>query len=142
MKFHKLKPYNKNVQILAMKSRYPQFKVKVKKNGYIEFKGILRVKPELPEYEILIIYRGSLSPIVKVLNPKLVDKPPHVYPPDNNLCLFHPDNFKWKKETLIASEIIEWSSAWIYFYEVWLQYGIWYGPEAKHNSINKIENEK
>lgn len=119
-----------------MKQKYPQFKCRID-GDKITFTGDLHVKSEFPVYTVSIEYRGNLSPIVKVINPPLVDKPPHVYA-EKKLCLYHPDNFKWKKEKLIAKEIIEWTATWIYFYEVWIEKGKWFGPEAPHN-IEKIE---
>ncbi len=118
-----------------MKGKYPQFSYKIEGDSIV-FKGELHVKPEFPVYKVSIEYRNNLTPIVKVINPPLVEKPPHVYP-DKKLCLFHPDEFSWRKEKLIANEIVEWTAAWIYFYEVWLEKGEWYGPEAPHNNLEK-----
>jgi hypothetical protein len=131
----KSKPFNTDVQIWAMRSRYPNFRVKRKSELEIEFTGELHVKPELPTYKVSITYRGSLSPMVKVISPDLVPDPPHFYKESKTLCLYHPENFKWAKEKLIANEIVAWTATWIYFYEVWLQTGIWYGPEASHDTI-------
>lgn len=131
----KQKKYDNSLQIIAMKRRYPQFKHKVEGSSIV-FIGELQVKPEFPVYTVSIHYRNSLPPIVKVLNPVLVDTPPHVYL-EKKLCLFHPEKFIWKKEKLIANEIIEWTAAWIYFYEVWLEKGKWFGPEAPHNIEKK-----
>ncbi len=130
--YFKKKKYDSKLQIIAMKNKYPQFKHKIE-GDYIIFTGVIKVKPEFPEYTVSIQYRNNLSPVIHIINPPLVENPPHVYS-ENKLCLYHPDNFKWKKEKLIANEIIEWTSAWIYFYEVWLETGIWYGPEAQHNT--------
>lgn len=117
-----------------MRSRYPNFRAKRKSESEIEFIGNLQAKPELPVYTVSITYRGSSSPIVKIVSPELVSDPPHFYKGSKSLCLYHPENFKWAKEKLIANEIVAWTAAWIYFYEVWLQTGIWYGPEASHNT--------
>lgn len=121
-----------------MKNKYPQFKHKIV-GGSIIFTGVLKVKPEFPEYTVSIQYRNNLSPIIHIINPPLAENPPHVYS-ENKLCLYHPNNFNWKKEKLIANEIIEWTSAWIYFYEVWLETDKWFGPEVPHN-IQKEEYE-
>lgn len=134
----KKRKYNPQIQIFAMKQKYPQFRSKIKENSII-FIGEIQVKPEFPYYKVSIEYRNSLAPRVQILHPLLVDNPPHVYS-EKKLCLYHPDNFTWKKENLIANEIIEWTAAWIYFYEVWLETGNWYGPEAPHN-IEKQEYE-
>lgn len=123
-----------------MKSRYPHFKYKQNGDNDIVFTGDLFIKPELPIYTVSIHYRGNLSPIVKILNPVLVKDPPHYYKSSDSVCLYHPDNYKWRKENLIASNIISWTIAWIYFYEYWLQTGDWVGPEVSHD-LNMKENE-
>jgi hypothetical protein len=135
-KFFSPKKNNPIVQISAMKSKYPQFKFK-REGGKIVFTGQLLIKPEFPIYKISVEYRGNLKPLVKVMDPPLLENPPHFYKSTNSLCLYHPDNFKWSAEKLIAKEIMQWSIAWIYFYQVWLEKGIWYGPEAKHTTSNK-----
>lgn len=134
--YSKKKPLNPVVQIGAMKSRFPNFRSK-QKNGNIVFTGDLVIKPELPIYNVSVEYRGNLKPLVKVNSPALVENPPHFYHSNNSLCLYHPDNFKWSGEKLIAKEIMQWTIAWIYFYEYWLQTGEWIGPEAVHNTEKK-----
>jgi hypothetical protein len=140
MAFHKTKTYNYDIQIWAMRSKYPQFKVKKKSKSEFEFIGDLQVKPEFPLYTVSITYRGSSTPLVKILSPELVSNPPHFYKQSQTLCLYHPDNYKWTKEKLVATDIVSWTAAWIYFYEVWLEKGIWYAPEATHTKTQK-ENE-
>lgn len=141
MAFQKTKVYNSDVQIWAMKHRYSHFKSKKRDKYDIEFTGTLKVKPELPTYTVSIQYRGNKNPIVKVIKPALVENAPHIYPTEKNLCLYHPSDFNWQKEKLIANEIMDWTAAWIYFYEVWLQKGIWYGPEAAHNIPKTLNDE-
>ncbi|HSZ72195.1 MAG TPA: hypothetical protein VK750_05925 [Cytophagaceae bacterium] len=120
-----------------MKSHYPNFTHKVLGDAHIVFIGDLIIKPELPVYTISIEYKGSSRPLVKVLSPALVERPPHFYPHDKTLCLYHRKNFFWKKEHLISQYIVSWTAAWIYFYEAWLQDGEWYGPEVPHDTENK-----
>jgi hypothetical protein len=135
--FSKHKKANPLVQIGAMKSKYPQFKSK-QKGDNIVFTGDLFIKPELLIYNVSIEYRGNLRPVVKINSPALVEKPPHTFA-DKSLCLYHSDNFKWSTDKLIAKEIIQWTVAWIYFYEYWLQTGEWVGPEVAHNTDKKDE---
>jgi len=71
-------------------------------------------------------------PKVKVLEPTLVEKPPHYYHQLGCLCLYKPDNFNWTATKPISNYIIPWTSCWLYFYEVWKGNGIWLGPEASH----------
>lgn len=127
------KYYNPDIQIWAMKSRYPQFKARKLGPYEIEFTGSLMVKPSFPEYNVSITYQGNNRPLVRVLKPTLVEKPPHFYKESQTLCLYHPNNFCWSKEKLIAKNIVSWTAAWIYFYEVWLKEDKWYGPEADHS---------
>ncbi len=123
-----------------MKSRYPQFKAKKRGQYDIEFIGELTVKPVFLVYTVSITYRGDLRPLVKVISPNLVEDPPHFYKESQSLCLYHPKNYNWAKEKLIAKDIVSWTAAWIYFYEVWLQKGVWYGPEAEHiNALDKTD---
>jgi hypothetical protein len=138
--FLKYKYYNTNVQIGAMKSRYPQFKVKKRGQYDIEFIGSMIVRPVFSAYTVSITYRGDLRPYVRINKPELVLDPPHFYKDSRTLCLYHPKNYHWTKEKLIAKDIVPWTAAWIYFYEVWLQEGIWYGPEAEHEqTLLKVE---
>lgn len=119
-----------------MRQRFPQFKV-IKRGQYdIEFIGDLQPKVIFPVYTVSITYRGNAAPLVRVLKPELVEKPPHFYRLQKALCLYHPNNFKWTKEKLIAANIVAWSAAWIYFYEYWLRDGKWYGPEADHSQVS------
>lgn len=134
--YNKKKPLNPVVQIGAMKSRFPDFRSK-HKDGNIVFTGDLVIKPELPIYNVSVEYRGNSRPLVRVNSPTLVDDPPHFYHSTKSLCLYRPADFKWNGEKLIAKEIMQWTIAWIYFYEYWLQTGEWIGPEAAHNTDKK-----
>ena len=125
-------------QILSMRSEYPQFIAK-KHGGDVEFIGELTVKSEFPTYKVSILYRGDKSPRVRILSPKLVEKPPHFYYLTNSLCLFKPKNYKWYKNRLISKDIVSWTAGWIYFYETWLEKGKWLGPEAIHDTDKKEE---
>ena len=140
MTFIKNKYYNSDIQISAMKSCYPQFKAKRRGQYDIEFIGDLIVKPVFPAYTVSINYRGDLRPLVKVIKPELVTEPPHFYKESQSLCLYHPKNYRWTKEKLVAKDIVSWTAGWIYFYEVWMQKGVWYGPEAEHENLLKLES--
>lgn len=122
-----------------MRQRFPQFKV-IKRGKYdIEFIGNLQPKPTSHLYTVSITYRGSNTPLVRIVSPKLVDNPPHFYKKENALCLYHSKDFKWKKEKLIAGNIVAWTSAWLYFYELWLRDDKWYGPEVDHGDLLSLE---
>lgn len=131
--------YNSNpeAQISAMRSLWPQFTHKCVGNKII-FTGCLKVSEEIQEYKIKVVYDGGSAPRVYILRPQLVDNPKHVYK-EGCLCLYHPDNFKWNAHKLVAQEIMQWTCAWIYCYEYWLQSGEWVGPEVAHNNQKKSQ---
>lgn len=131
---------NEQIQIGAMKSKFPNFSYK-RKDGELVFTGDLMIMPELPTYNVSVHYRFSLSPKVFVNSPQLDDKCPHRYS-DDSLCLYHRDNFKWNADKLVATTIMQWTIAWLYFYEVWHQTGEWYGPEVPHGNAGRKEVEK
>lgn len=131
--FQKIKPYNTNIQVQAMRIRYPQFKAVKNKNGSIVFTGTLQVKPELPVYTLKIIYKGNLRPQVFILNPLPDPMAPHIFSDSKSLCLYHQKDYKWNKTKLIATDIMGWVAGWIYFYEYWLQSEDWIGPEVSHD---------
>ena len=136
-KYQTKKKPNPYLQISSMRSLFPQFTIKKKSKTEVEFVGELRPKENMPSYKVLILYRGNLRPHVKVLDPLLVEKPPHFYSKSKTLCLYHPKDFNWTHNKLIAKHIVPITSAWIYFYEVWLECGKWYGPEAKHSAAKE-----
>jgi hypothetical protein len=131
--YQKRKPYNTDIQVQAMRARYPQFLAKKNKNGEIIFTGQLQVKPELPVYTLRVIYRGDDSPQIFILEPVPLPDAPHIYGNTGSLCLYHKNNYSWNERRLIATEIMGWTAGWIYFYEYWLQTGDWVGPEVSHH---------
>jgi hypothetical protein len=126
-------------QVAAMRLRFPQFRVKQKGIFDIQFIGTLHVKQEFPLYKVMVHYRGDVRPIVKILNPEVVDNRPHWHPDVDEPCLYKPANYIWNKRRLIANDIVPWLAGWIYFYEVWLRRGKWLGPEAEHDKpVNNV----
>ena len=139
--FKKARHFKSQKQITGMKKMFPQFKANWKHKNDIRFIGELKPRENSPKYKVSIKFRGSLNPQVKVLKPNLVPDPPHIYKSTNTLCLYHPKNLKWHKDRLVAEYIVPLTAAWLYFYEVWLETDIWYGPEVKHGVNEKKPNE-
>lgn len=90
--------------------------------------------PGSPKYIVQVIYRGPHAPRVYVLEPKLEDSP-HRYD-GNRLCLFDPrePRRRWKADSKIGETIIPWTAAWLHYYELYLETGVWRGPQAPHGS--------
>ena len=116
-----------------MRLHYPHFKHRLNQDGNLTFVGALQPSPSMPVYTISIEYRLDGMPRVKVLDPPLVERPPHYHHSIDCLCLYKPVNFTWTATKPISNYIVSWSACWCYFYEVWKQKGVWYGPEADHN---------
>lgn len=43
------------------------------------------------------------------------------------MCLYLPGNNEWDNNKFIADRIIPWISDWLYYYELWVANGEWYG---------------
>ncbi len=127
------KHYSPLIQIEAMRACYPQFVVKERSAEKIEWVGDLRPSPRIRPYHVSIVHAGDARPKVRVLAPLIKDDAPHRHG-DGTLCLYHPDNFKWSSPKLISKYIVPWSLGWVYFYEVWLEHGVWLGPEVEHST--------
>lgn len=121
-------------QKLAMRSKFPSFRCQKKKDSLV-FTGTL--KPGEISYEIRAEYIPSQHPKVFVLSPKIHSRAPHVWPNDKSLCLVNPSIHPWCPCHLVAKLTIPWTALWLYFYEVWLETGIWYGPESLHDDKGK-----
>ena len=90
-------------------------------------------------YKYKIEYDGYSDPIVSILSPNLVEEPPHVYAPNNNLCLYYPKDQPWLSgKCSLYEHIIPWVHEWILFYEIWLLSGKWEHPEVLHNVKQKF----
>jgi len=131
--YQPIKPYDPDIQVRAMRARYPQFRAKKNRDGSTVFTGQLQVKTELPVYTVQVVYHDRATPQVFILDPLPVPGAPHIYSNTQSLCLYHKSNYQWYKEKLIAADIMGWTAGWVYFYEYWLQSGEWVGPEVPHN---------
>jgi len=49
---------------------------------------------------------------------------------DGSLCLYYPNDFKWKDYMNLADYFIPWAIEWIYLYEYYLLTGDWKHEEA------------
>lgn len=93
-------------------------------------------------YKIKIIYKYNKHPRVYVLSPNILTRAPHRYS-DKSLCLYYPkDNNYNHKSSMICDTIIPWTAEWLYYYELWLKTGVWWGPEAPHGKIKRLNKKK
>lgn len=128
------------IQEQSMKIHYPEFTKYRNSEGNLVFRGYLQPKEEMPRYEVSIEYRQDSMPRVYVLNPVLKEDAPHTYRSLGGcLCLYKPSNFSWTADKPISNYIVRWTACWLYFYEVWKDLGVWYGPEASHENNKSKE---
>ncbi|MDQ8747862.1 hypothetical protein [Elizabethkingia miricola] len=52
---------------------------------------------------------------------------------DGSLCLYHPVFDVKGKTYLDLVDVIPWISEWVYYYDKYLEYKVWLGPEYPHN---------
>lgn len=117
-------------QIIYMKKQFPNFTYKWKRN-IITWIGNLKPTHISTNYKIKIQYSNNGSPKIWITDPKLKarendGKIPHIYS-DNCLCLYLPGVWEWTRGMFIAETIIPWTSLWLYYYEIWLVTGEWFG---------------
>ena len=92
-------------------------------------------------YVVEVEYPIGFRPKITILSPVLQKRDdqsriPHVYASDYP-CLYYPKNGEWNPHKLIAIYVIPWISMWLYFYEVWLATGTWYGEGIDHGEEPK-----
>lgn len=128
------KRLNLGLQNLAMQKKFPSFELYSKDPKNVHWIGYLQPKPEAQKYKVMVKY--DLTPKVYVLSPEILMHAPHRYS-DHSLCLYHPNDRSYSADMLISDTIIPWTSEWLYFYERWLEEGVWWGKEAPHSPIAK-----
>ncbi|MBU5220469.1 hypothetical protein KQI67_28255 [Bacillus albus] len=116
-------------QCLKIQQCFPSFKYF--KEGY--WIGRLRPTSSSSFYTVKIIYK-RFNPKVFIIEPCIHREVPHLYG-DGSLCLYYPNDNSYNDSLFIADTIIPWTAEWLYYYEKWLEDGIWWGPEAPHTLI-------
>lgn len=125
-----------------MRQRFPSFR-SVGRDADYTFSGTLQPREGSTIYRVKIVKNQAKSPRVYVVEPEIAPSAPHVYPNDRSLCLYHGSEYKWSDDYYIADDIVPWTAAWLYFYEIWAECGIWYGDEYPHerNVTKKYDDE-
>ncbi|MED4907676.1 hypothetical protein P9761_05445 [Brevibacillus centrosporus] len=121
-------------QAYHVRMYFPQFRLG-KRGPKRYLIGTLQPTPSSSVYTVKIEYQGT-KPKVFILHPKLLKSAPHVYP-DKSLCLYYPKDASYHTGQYLSHTIIPWAAEWLYFYEVWVRTGVWWGREAPHNLNSK-----
>ncbi len=138
MKKNILKPLTIMEQYSHLKQTFDWLKCTAKCG---ELKVIGQISPTTisSTYTFTLNYRLQSRPRVRIIEPKLEKpggrNPPHLFS-DGSLCLYYPKHYEWKPTMLIGETIIPWTSLWLFYYEVWLATGTWFG-KGVHPTSNK-----
>jgi hypothetical protein len=102
--------------------------------------GIIKPINGSSEYTIKIEFKTSGHPEVFVLSPDLhpLALKLHRYP-SGSLCLYYRPGINWRKEFFVTWTLVPLIHMWLYFYEGWKKYRLWFGPEYPHQAVAKDE---
>lgn len=140
-----------NRQLMAIEKEFPDVRVLSKRRDNFELEIDLQPSFFSETYTIKIIYKSNAFVKVYVVDKVLKiahnrKKLPHVYnSEEQQLCLYSPSKKEWRSTQYIINTIIPWASEWLYYYELWLIDGNWYGgghneyPDEELNKIIKDE---
>jgi hypothetical protein len=107
--------------------------------GVLTCRGTVRPSPLCRDYDIRVEYQIGSSPKTWVESPTLVprvaDEPiPHVYTIGGlRPCLYFPKGGEWRADKWLALTIMPWLLLWLFFYEIWLATGEWWGEGVDHS---------
>lgn len=139
----KRKEYTLPEQAMNLRLSHPESIIELCMNE-LRWTKEVQAHPFSEIYTIEVIYQKNGVPETWVSGnniKKLEDKDfPHKYEVDTirkrvRLCLYYPKAEEWSAEFLISRTIIFWATEWLFYYEIWLVTGKWYGggihPEIK-----------
>jgi len=135
-----------NRQLSAIIEAFPDAKILRDRRDNFELEIDLQPSSLCEIYRIKIVYKSNISVKVYVVDKVLKiahnrKKLPHVYSSEKQqLCLYSPSKKEWKSTQYIVNTIVPWASEWLYYYELWLIDGMWYGGghnEYLNEELNK-----
>lgn len=127
-------------QASALKYNFPNAIISTQGDSVLTWEYILKPTSVSEEYRVKLIYTRNKGVKVYVLEPTLALAEgkkvlPHVYStPEQRLCLFYPNGKEWNQCKYLIHTVIPWISEWLYFYEIWVGSGVWYGGGTVHDS--------
>lgn len=129
------KALNLGLQEINILKKFPSFQL-IREKEAIYWIGFLQPTSRSLQYKVKVVYH-PYQPKVFILEPEIISFVPHRYQ-DNSLCLYHPNDKSYDGTTLIADTIIPWTSEWLFFYEAWIEEGVWWGKEAPHSGMSTL----
>jgi hypothetical protein len=114
-------------QAFALRARHPGGRIQLCPNA-LHWTCELTPSALSRSYTVELCYSCGEHPRVRVLKPlldvRLGESRPHVFR-NGSLCLYRDG--EWSSSMLLADTIVLWSAEWLFFYELWVPGGEWYG---------------
>ena len=129
----RIKTINLGLQNLAIQKKFPSLKLYKKNHQDIFWLGELESSPHAVKYTVKINYTPYKTKVF-IMEPQILKSAPHRYS-DQSLCLYHPNDKSYRPDLLIADTLIPWTCEWLFFYNIWLEEGVWWGKDAPHSPI-------
>jgi hypothetical protein len=133
-------PISLALQDLHIRHRFPDFSAKRDRRAYT-WHGDLQPTLFSATYRVAVRYRLGELPSVRVLSPALAPNAPHLYR-GGTLCLYWPEEWRWRGDALIADTILPWTASWLFHYELWIDTGEWLGPSSHYAPTPKAEDDR
>jgi len=133
LQWYEKNPERLDLEILAVKKHYPQFRLRRLSYGSLSWHGYLQTASMADTYgkgyDVLIVYPSSFPsepPLSYVSGISGKEITPHQFK-DGSLCLFYPGDPKQWSPKSTAVVVITWTAGWLHAYEVWKKTGSWPG---------------
>lgn len=143
-KFFKNKKLTISQQLLKLSNVWNSGRIIFKSYKQFEWRCNLRPTPLSRYYEITVVYKLNCLPTVYVKRDNLLNVEssdfPHIYKREKDrvkLCLYY--GAEYNSSMYISDTIVPWAVEWLFYYELWLKTGEWYGG-GKHPEIRKDKN--
>ena len=134
------------LHLRKIKKVFPNVKIVSKNWDGFEIIIELQPTPLSEKYKVKICYiKGGVTKIFIIEKQlkiaKIRTKLPHVYNTERQqLCLYSSSKREWFSSKYISDTIIPWTSEWLYYYELWIPEGKWYG--GGHNEYPNETNDE
>ena len=120
-------PLPLHVQLLGLNQLLPGSGGSVRKDRLV-WTGRIQPTVRSITYTVRITMHLGRRPDIIVLDPPLERRDgealPHVFPGDK-LCVYSGD--QWDPSKPLSTTVLPWMAEWLYFYELWLPTGTWFG---------------
>ena len=142
-RFHKMKAITLGQQMVSLNLMYGDGTCCIKKGGRLVWEG--RIHPTMisQEYNATLTYKLGEHPQVWISGGELQKLDAHISP-----HIFHVDvekkrvhlrlyrDHEFDRYKILANTIIPWAIEWLFFYELWLATGKWFGG-GEHPKITR-----